>query len=142
MYNRFEPCIYVVDSNQYYQKIIIACLEALNYSKLSSFNDAESCLKNNNPVPDIVVLDYNLGEGKLDGIQFMKQFAGCSPLPYFIFLSSNIKVEIAVDAIRNGATDYILKSKSGIVRLAKQVDILQNKLQSQQIAKSHLMVTA
>jgi two-component system, NtrC family, response regulator AtoC len=132
MRTHFDPIIYIVDSNQYYQKIILTCLEALNYKNVTLFYDGESCLNSTSQIPDIVVLDYNLGEGKLNGIETMKRFSGFSKTPNFIFLSSNIKVDIAVDAIRGGASDYILKSKSGLMRLAKQVDILQNKLQNQQ----------
>ena len=135
---RENPVIYIVDSNPGYRKVIAGCLEALKYKKVKSFDDGESCYSSIEPEPDIIILDFNLGVGKWNGLEFMDEYSRKNKKTKYIFLSSNTKVEVAVEAVRKGAIDYILKSKSGLTRVAKQVDLLKNAMHYKQ--KEHRLL--
>jgi two-component system, OmpR family, response regulator len=140
MFQKSNPLIYIVDSSVTYRKIIVACLEALNFTEYKTFDDGESCYTTIGLIPDIIILDYNLGEGKWDGLEFMSEYIRLNKKTKFIFLSSNTKIDVAVESVRMGAIDYILKSKSGLMRLAKQVDIFRNSLATRRIEQKQLKV--
>lgn len=59
-------------------------------------------------VPDIVIADYRGGE--VDGFAALTHVRGRAPDVPFIFLTDEIGDEAAVDALKNGATDLVLKS--------------------------------
>ena len=66
-----------------------------------------------------------MGEDKITGLDFLRTYASSHfPDTRFIFLSSSTSLDIAVDSIRTGAYDYIVKSKSGLERLVKRLDNL------------------
>ena len=132
--------IYIIDNSVTYRKVIISCLQALNFNNLKAFDDGESCFASKEPKPDIVILDFNLGDGKWNGLEFMEEYSRSNNTINYIFLSSSTRVEIAVDAIRMGAKDYILKSKSGLTRLAKQVDLITNSPLRERVEQKHMNI--
>ena len=115
------PLIYIIDKSRNYRNILLSCIEALNYHNIHTFENCEECLENNG-TPDLVVLDYEQGQGNVNGLQFMKHYKLKFPETDFIFLSSNTKLDIAVDAVRWGAKDYIVKSQVGLNRLVSRLD--------------------
>ncbi len=57
--------------------------------------------------PDLVVCDFNLpGFSGAEALAILREL---SPLTPFIYLSGAIGENVAIDALREGATDYILK---------------------------------
>lgn len=58
--------------------------------------------------PDIILSDFSMPQ--FDGLQALSLARGMAPDVPFIFVSGTIGEERAVDAIRCGATDYILKN--------------------------------
>lgn len=117
------PRIYIIDKSRNYRNIITNCVEALNYSNIQTFGNCEECL-DHGYTPDVIILDYEQGAGNINGLQFMKHYKPKFPQTEFIFLSSNTNLEIAVEAIRCGAKDYIVKSQFGLNRLMSRLDIL------------------
>ena len=59
--------------------------------------------------PDVILVDYNLP--RFDGISALKIAHKLVPETPFIFVSGSIGEERAVQALREGATDYILKDR-------------------------------
>lgn len=118
-----QPLIYVVDKNKSYQKVVVGCLNALNLFNVKAFDNGEFCFVDHSSPADFIILDYNLGDGNWSGIEFMEEYKRIhTSNTEFLFLSSNCKVEIAVESVRKGAVDYILKSKIGLARLSKQIE--------------------
>jgi len=59
--------------------------------------------------PDIILSDYSLPS--FDGLTAMKfAFETCPDVPY-IFVSGALGEEMAIDLLKRGATDYVLKNK-------------------------------
>jgi CheY-like chemotaxis protein len=57
--------------------------------------------------PDVILCDYSLpGFGGMTALQTVKQHCPDTPL---IFVSGTIGEERAIEALRQGATDYVLK---------------------------------
>lgn len=114
--------IYIIDKNHLYRNIIAEFLKSIEIYNFRVFNNGEECYSQHGPVPDIIILDFDLGEGHWSGIEFMEEYKRLNNNTSFIFMSSNSRVEVAVETIRKGASDYIIKSSSGLGRLARHIE--------------------
>ena len=121
MKNQFNPTIFIIDPSHAYKKIIKNCLEALNYNNIYMFSNAEE-IKDSKLSPNIIILDQELGPQKMKGLDFLKKYKTKYLNSHFIFLSSNTNLEIAVDSIKFGAFDYIIKSRIGLERLILKIN--------------------
>ena len=59
--------------------------------------------------PDLIILDVWLGNSELDGIELLLKFKDLNPLIPIIIISGHGNVNMAVNAIKNGAYDFIEK---------------------------------
>jgi CheY-like chemotaxis protein len=66
---------------------------------------------------DLILADYKLPS--FDGAAALKPASSARPDVPFIFVSGTIGEELAIEALKNGATDYVLKT--GLSRLAPSV---------------------
>jgi PAS domain S-box-containing protein len=66
--------------------------------------------------PSVVLCDYLLPDGS--GLQLLRQFAASSrAMPPFVLLTSHGDETVAVEAMKAGATDYIVKSEKSLTML-------------------------
>ena len=73
-------------------------------------NDSNEALNSFNSFnPELIILDVWLGKSELDGIQLLKKFKDINPLVPIIIISGHGTVDMAVNAIKNGAYDFIEK---------------------------------
>ena len=94
----------------------------LHTSKISS---GEECLKKLRLKPCIVVLDYHLNGTKPDamnGIDVLKEIKKTDPELIVIMLSSQDRLEIAVDTMKYGAFDYVTKNESAFTRIENAIN--------------------
>jgi PAS domain S-box-containing protein len=79
--------------------------------------EAEFCRSLDSP-PDLILSDYTLpGFNGLDGLRIVRQRGLDVP---FIFVSGTMGEDVAVDAMRHGADDYLLKDR--LTRLGPAVE--------------------
>jgi DNA-binding NtrC family response regulator len=123
--NPVNPTVFIIDKSSSYRIIIKNILEALGYYNLYTFSNSEEC-NTVKIIPDIIILDYNLGENSQSGLDFLRQNKIRFSKAHFFFLSSNTDLEIAVDSIRWGACDYIIKNKKGLEKLIVKLERLVN----------------
>jgi two-component system, OmpR family, response regulator len=134
--NPKDPIIYIIDSSRTYREIVKNCLEALNFTNVHSFAKSEEIVAFQ-LIPDIIILDHEFGPNQIKGLEFFQRFRPSHPDTHFIFFSSDARVDIAVESIKSGAHDYIIKSKIGLDRLMKRFTgliTLQLKLRSKKMA--------
>jgi len=124
MKSRSVPQIHIIDKSPIYRKVIEELIRALGHSGISSSESCEQLLSLKIQ-PDIIILDHDLGNHKLTGLDFVRSFGSLQfPNTRFVFLSSTTSLDIAVSSLRAGAKDYIIKSKAGWEHLAKRLDQL------------------
>ena len=75
----------------------------------SANNSNEAIKKFKSFSPDLIILDVWLGNSDLDGIELLKIFREINPLIPIIIISGHGTVDLAVNAIKNGAYDFIEK---------------------------------
>lgn len=69
---------------------------------------------------DLLIMDYDLGNGQ-NGLDWLRNYKKGSQFPATIMLTAHGNEELAVDAMRFGAQDYINKSKLSLDRLSQAV---------------------
>jgi len=109
MNTRNNLLIYVVEDNRIYNRLVCEYLKKQNYTNVKSFLSGKECIKNvsEGERPDIVIQDYHLGDST--GIDVLKNVKNHSNKTEFIFLTANESMEVAVNTIKYGAYDYIVK---------------------------------
>ena len=112
--------IYVVEDNKIYNHFITEYLKKQGYLNIKSFLRGDDCMKevSQGKYPDIVIQDYFLED--CTGIEVMKNVKKHCKTTEFIFLTVNGSLEEAVNTVKLGAFDYILKDKD--VTLKKVVN--------------------
>ena len=72
-------------------------------------NSTDALDKYNKINPDLIILDVWLGNSELDGIELLLKFKSLNSLVPIVIISGHGTVDMAVNAIKNGAYDFIEK---------------------------------
>lgn len=120
---------FVIDDSESYQKILQAHLNQLGFIVISFFN-VQDCLNHHERRPDVILLDQNLGNGVM-GIDFLQTLRSKMPSVPIVFLSADGNLNIATQAIKRGAFDYIEKDGAAFVRLRTALDSIFASLEKQ-----------
>ncbi len=115
--------IYVVEDNKIYNRMVCEYLKTKNFTNVKSFELGKECIKTvvDGATPDIIIQDYHLQDS--NGIEVLQAVKKHSKATEFIFLTANENMEIAVNTIKYGAYDYIVKDND--IALKKVVDKIQ-----------------
>ena len=84
------------------------------------YDNGEEALQNVNLNPEIVVLDYHMNahnRSAKNGVEILKEMKEKLPETQFIMLSGQDKIEVAVDSIKYGAYDYVVKGETAFSRM-------------------------
>jgi two-component system, OmpR family, response regulator len=136
MKNKNKLKLFLVDDDVVYLKSLEIYFRHYYNFVVDTFATGELCLQNLSKNPDIIILDYHLngidataknGIEILDGIKAYNQF-----IPV-VMLSSQDKIEVAVNCMLHKSCDYIVKSETVFMRLQKKVNSIFKfkKIQSQ-----------
>ncbi len=109
--------IYLVEDDVFYADIVADLFEIKKYPRPKIFLSAETMLDNLYKKPDIIILDINLPG--MSGAEALKKIKEFDPDIYVIILSAQEDVVTAVNTLKHGAFDYIIKNDKAFVRLVK-----------------------
>lgn len=114
--------IFLVDDDALYLKSLeIEFLEKADIS-IETFATGELCLKHLEPIPDVIVLDYYLDgidKTAMNGLETLDKIKAQHPDIPVIMLSSQDKIEVAIQCMHHKAFDYVVKSETAFIRLQK-----------------------
>ncbi len=116
-----QPLIYLVDGNAGYRNKTFSLLKSKHYDRILEFSSGEDCYSTQMDAADIVITESIFGMECWSGLEFMLEYKRLFCHTRFFFLTSDNGMEKATNCILNGAADYILKSKTGLLRIAEQV---------------------
>ena len=119
MKNTKNPLIFVVEDNQMYNKLVISYLKTNKLTNVESYLTGEDALKNMYKNPDIVIQDYLL-EG-MTGIEVLIKAKKTNPNIEFIFLSGQDSIDIAINSMKYGAYDYIVKDQMALQKMVNKI---------------------
>jgi two-component system OmpR family response regulator len=131
MTNTKKKRLYLVDDDVLFLKVLE--FEFIKYPEfvIETFPTGELCIKQLflptlHPVdlPDIIVLDYHLDgidKNAMNGLQVLDAIKKLNPEIPVVMLSSQDKIEVAVNCMKHKAFDYIIKSETAFIRLQKTI---------------------
>jgi two-component system OmpR family response regulator len=115
--------LFLVDDDALFLKSLqIEFMESANF-EIVTFSTGELCIESLNQNPDIIILDYHLdGINKevMNGLEVLDKIRLVNQQVPVIMLSSQDKIDVAVQCILHNATDYVVKSETAFLRL-KQI---------------------
>jgi two-component system OmpR family response regulator len=94
---------------------------------IETFITGELCVENLSHNPDVVILDYHLdgiNKNAMNGIETLDKIKEYNPDIPVIVLSSQDKIEVAINCMHHKAFDYVIKSETAFVRLQKVISAI------------------
>ncbi len=120
MQNTKNPLIFVVEDNQMYNRLVVSYLKTNKFTNIESYLSGEEVLKNMHKNPEIIIQDYLL-EG-MTGIEVLIKAKKTNPNVEFIFLSGQDSIDIAINTMKYGAYDYIVKDQMALQKLVNKIN--------------------
>jgi len=114
-----NPLIFVVEDNNIYKQLVVSYLKTHKLTNVESFLTGQEALNNMHKNPDIVIQDYFL-DG-MTGIEVLIKAKKINPKVEFIFLSGNENLDIAVNTMKYGAYNYIVKDQMALQKLVEMI---------------------
>lgn len=112
--------IFLVDDEPIQNEMLKDYLSERFLYNIKVYDNGEDALKNMDLNPEIVVLDYHLSAHKPDamnGVDALKKIKDRYPLTQVIMLSGQDKIDVAIDSMKYGAYDYVIKGETAFSRM-------------------------
>jgi two-component system OmpR family response regulator len=116
--------LFLVDDDALFLKSLEMEFRENTKSVIKTFATGEACLENLNQNPDIIILDYYLDsvdKNAIDGLETLDRIKAVNNQIPVIMLSSQDKIDVAVNCMKRQAFDYIVKSETAFIRLQKAI---------------------
>jgi DNA-binding NtrC family response regulator len=111
--------IFLVDDEPIQNEMLKDYLNERFVYDIKTFDNGEEMLKDMHLHPEIVVLDYHLSAQKPDaknGVEVLRILKDKYPDVQVIMLSGQDKIDVAIDSMKYGAYDYVVKGETAFSR--------------------------
>jgi len=135
--NKEKIKLFLVDDDAVFLKLLE--IEFLDHGDfdIETYPTGELCLENLSHNPDVIVLDYYLDgvdRDAINGIDTLDQVKAFNPEIPVVMLSSQDKIDVAINCMHHKAFDYVVKSETAFMRLKKIITtILESKKLEKQL---------
>lgn len=119
---------FIVEDDPIYSAILESNLKNEDDLEVLSYASGEEMLENLHLNPEIIILDHNLEE--LTGIEVLQKIRASNPDASVVFISGQEKTDVAVNSLKFGAVDYIVKNDTSIIKLKTILDKIREQKQS------------
>ncbi len=116
--------LFLVDDDALFLKSLEIEFTDNTESVIKTFPTGELCLENISQNPDVVILDYHLNsidKNAINGLETLDRIKTANQTIPVVMLSSQDKIEVAVNCMKHQAFDYIVKSETAFIRLQKTI---------------------
>jgi DNA-binding NtrC family response regulator len=114
--------IFLVDDDAVFLKSMeIQFLDHADFI-IEKFPTGEHCIEKLHHNPDVIILDYHLDgidKNAMNGIETLDKIKAFNSDISVVMLSSQDKIEVAVNCLHHRAFDYVVKSETAFMRLQK-----------------------
>jgi len=122
MMNNDKIKLFLVDDDAFFLKSLeIDFLEHADFS-IETYSSGELCIENLSHCPDIIVLDYyldSIDKTAMNGLETLDKIKASNPNIPVVMLSSQDKIDVAIECMHHQAFDYVVKSETAFMRLQK-----------------------
>ncbi len=127
MSNEKKIKIFLVDDDALYLKLLeIELMEQADFT-IETYATGELCIAGLSHDPDVIILDYHLDgidKTAMNGIFTLDKIKAFNPDIPVIMLSSQDKIEVAIDCMLHKASDYVVKSETAFLRLKQSMSTI------------------
>lgn len=114
--------LFLVDDDALFLKSLeIEFLQHADFT-IETFVTGELCVEHLSQNPDVIILDYHLdGIDKyaMNGLETLDKIKTFNPDIPVVMLSSQDKIDVAINCMHHRAFDYVVKSETAFMRLQK-----------------------
>ncbi len=111
--------IFVVEDDPWYRKIMLHFLSLNNEYEVSAYSTAAELLSSMYMKPDVVCMDFHLPD--MSGDELLRKLLSKHTLLPVIIVSSQEDINVAVELLKMGARDYIVKDEHTREHLWKSI---------------------
>jgi DNA-binding NtrC family response regulator len=112
--------LFLVDDDALFLKSLeVKFIQHANIA-VETFATGELCVASLSHNPDVIILDYHLNgidKNAMNGIDTLDKIKLFNPEIQVVMLSSQDKIEVAVNCMHHKAFDYVIKSETAFTRL-------------------------
>jgi DNA-binding NtrC family response regulator len=119
--------IVLVDDDTVFLKMLEANLMEHDTFDIETYPTGEQFLETISNSIDLVILDFHLNginHKAMNGLETLAKIKAFNAEIPVIMLSSQDKIEVAIDCMHNGAIDYIVKSETAFFRVNQSINKL------------------
>ena len=116
--------IFLVDDDQLFNQSLKIEFLLHGDFHVEKFSSGELCVAGLENNPDVIVLDYHLDgihSTAMNGLETLDKIKSFNPDIPVIMLSSQDKIDVAVNCMHHRAFDYVVKSETAFMRLQKNI---------------------
>jgi DNA-binding NtrC family response regulator len=117
--------LFLVDDDALLLKSLELEFNELTNFIVETYPTGELCIDNLSRNPDFIILDYHLDgidKTAMNGIDTLDQIKKVNSELPVIMLSSQDKIEVAINCMHHHASDYVVKSETAFFRLQKSIE--------------------
>lgn len=114
--------LFLVDDDALFLKLLESEFIQNADFEIETYATGEKCLENLSHNPDVIILDYQLDGidlNAMNGIDTLDKIKVINPDIPVVMLSSQDKIDVAIDCMHHRAFDYVVKSETAFMRLQK-----------------------
>ncbi len=124
MKNNDKIKLFLVDDDALFLQLSkIELLEHADF-EIQTYATGELCVAHLADKPDVIILDYHLDgidKNAMNGLETLDKIKSYNSDIPVIMLSSQDKIEVAINCMHHRAYDYVVKSETAFIRLQKTI---------------------
>jgi two-component system, OmpR family, response regulator len=132
-----KTCIFLVDDEPIQNEMLKDYIAERFDFDIKTYDNGEEAIANIGLNPEIIVLDFHLNAhlaNAKNGVEVLKALKELKPDTQVIMLSGQDKLEVAVESMKYGAYDYIIKGETAFSRIE---NVMNNILEFQGVSDAN-----
>jgi len=124
MKDRRKIKLFLVDDDTLFLKSLEIDFFTHSNFLIETYPSGELCIENILHRPDVIILDYDLdgiNKKAMNGLQTLDKIKSIFMDIPVVILSSQDKIDVAVNCMQHKAYDYVVKSETAFMRLMKNI---------------------
>jgi DNA-binding NtrC family response regulator len=107
--------IHLVDDDLFTAALYGKHIKSLGHERVTLFHDGVKCLAWLDREPDVIFLDHQMEPW--NGLEVLKRIKRNAPHVHVVLLSGQENLQVAVDSLKYGAFDYVVKGDRDLERI-------------------------
>ena len=119
-----DHTIFLVDDDIMSLTLYGQFLKNIGYANVHLYNSGSDCIEHLSLHPQIIFLDYSMDD--MNGMEVLQKVRSFDPSVIVVFISGNENPEVAENAKKHGAVDFIVKSSINRDRMKNVMEHLEH----------------